>query len=234
VQINDSPGLFQDMEHGQKTLVDPRFREKFLDLTTAKGVKGVMIWNVGPTGYAANIALRKLDDFRGKKFRVLASKVEIEAMNRIGATGVPLDFAEVAGALQNKTLDGARSSVVVMAPMKFYGSAKYLTTVADSMIPVGGYVSMAWMQKLPADLQKIVIDTAKVDEDWVFKRSIDANEYMTKAWKDGGGEVLALSPEDRAEFMRRVSAVADEIYGKDPVLSEMYALYKEVAQSHRK
>jgi TRAP-type C4-dicarboxylate transport system substrate-binding protein len=234
VQINDAPGLFQDMEHGQKTLTDPRFHDKFLDLTTAKGAKGLMIWNVGPTGYAASTPLRKLEDFRGKKFRVLASKVEIEAMNRIGATGVPLDFSEVASALQSKTLDGARSSVVVMAPMKFFGMAKYLTTVADTMIPVGGYVSMAWMEKLPADLRKIVIDTAKIDEDWVFRRSVDANEYMTKAWKDGGGEVLALSPEDQAEFMKRVSAVADEIYGKDPVLGEMYQLYKEVAQSHRK
>ena len=234
VQINDAPGMFQDMEHGQKTLTDPRFRDKFLDLTTAKGVKGLMIWNVGPTSYASSSPLRKLDDFRGKKFRVLASKVEIESMARIGVTGVPLDFSEVAAALQSKTLDGARSSVVVMAPMKFFSSAKYLTTVADTMIPVGGYVSMAWMDKLPADLRKIVIDTAKVDEDWVFRRSVDANVYMTKAWRDGGGEVLTLPPEDQAEFMRRVSAVADEVYGKDPVLGEMYQLYKQVAQSHRK
>jgi C4-dicarboxylate-binding protein DctP len=234
VQVGDAPGLFQDMEHGQKTLTDPRFHDKFLNVTTAKGIKGVMIWNVGPTQYASSSPLRRLDDFRGKKFRVLASKVEIESMARLGATGMPLDFSEVVQALQSKTLDGARSSVVVMAPMKFFNVAKYLTTVNDTMIPVGGWVSTTWLDKLPADLRTAVIETAPIDEQWVFEASVKANEYFTKEWKESGGEVLALPPEDQAEFMKRVSAVADEVYGKDPVLGEMYALYKEVAQSHRK
>jgi len=234
VQVGDAPGLFQDMEHAQRTLTDPRFHDKFLELTAPKGIKGLMIFNVGPTAYASSSPIRKLDDFRGKKFRVLASRVEIESMNRVGATGVPLDFAEVVAALQSKTLDGARSSVVVMAPMKFFGSAKYLTTVNDTMIPVGGYVSVPWLDKLPADLRTAVIETAKIDEDWVFRDSVNANDYMLKVWRDGGGEVLELPPADQAEFMRRVSAVADEVYGKDPVLGEMYQLYKQVAESHRK
>jgi C4-dicarboxylate-binding protein DctP len=234
VQVGDAPGLFQDMEHAQKTLTDPRFHDKFLNVTTAKGIRGVMIWNIGPTAYASSSPLRKLDDFRGKKIRVLASKVEIESMARIGVTGVPLDFSEVTTALQNKTLDGARSSVVPMTPMKFYNAAKYLTTVNDTMIPIGGWVSTAWLEKLPADLRAIVLETAPIDEQWVFEASVEANERLTKEWKESGGEVLQLPPEDQAEFMKRVSAVADEVYGKDPVLGEMYQLYKEVARSHRK
>jgi TRAP-type C4-dicarboxylate transport system substrate-binding protein len=234
VQIADAPGLFQDMEHGQRTMTDPRFRDKFLELTTPKGVKGITLFNVGPTSYAANVPLRKLDDFRGKKFRVLATKVEVESMNRIGASGVPLDFAEVLAALTNRTLDGARSSIVVMGPMKFYTVTKYLTTVADTMIPVGGYVSMGWLGKLPPDLQTAVVDTGKELEDWVFKAAVEHNESGLKAWREAGGEVINLSPADQAEFMRRLSPVGDEVYGADPVLGEMYRLYKQVAESQRK
>ena len=234
VQIADAPGLFQDMAHGHKTLNDPRFRDKFLDLTTAKGMQGVMIWNVGPTTYSSVTPLRKLDDFRGKKFRVLASKVEIESMARLGATGMPLDFSEVIVALQSKVLDGARSSIVVMAPMKFYTVAKYLTTVSDTMIPVGCYASKIWLDKLPADLRQAVIETSNVDVDWLFEASVAANQHFTKVWAESGGEVIALPPADQAEFMKRVSAVAEEVYGKDPVLGEMYNLFKQVAESHRK
>ncbi|HEY5607255.1 MAG TPA: TRAP transporter substrate-binding protein, partial [Alphaproteobacteria bacterium] len=102
VQIIDAPGMFESIEHGQKTVTDPRFRDKYLELTTPKGLKGVTIYNYGPTSYASTSPLRKLDDFRGKKIRVLASKIEIEAMNRLGATGVPMDFSEVLPALQSK------------------------------------------------------------------------------------------------------------------------------------
>lgn len=234
VQIGDAPGLFQDMEHGQRTLTDPAFREKFLELTTPKGVKGIAIYNVGPTAYASSTALRKLDDFRGKKFRVLASKVEVESMARLGASGVPLDFAEVLTALQNRTLDGARSSIVVMGPMKFYTVTKYLTNVNDTMIPVGGYVSMGWLGKLPADLQMAVVDTGKELEEWTFRLAVEHNKTGLTLWRESGGEVIDLAPADQAEFMHRLRNVADEVYGNDPVLGEMYKLYKQVAESHRK
>jgi TRAP-type C4-dicarboxylate transport system substrate-binding protein len=234
VQIGDAPGLFQDMEHGQRTLTDPRFRDRFVDLTTPKGVKGITLYNVGPTAYAASVPLRKLDDFRGKKFRVLASKVEVESMARVGAAGVPLDFAEVLAALTNRTLDGARSSIVVMGPMKFYTVTKYLTNVNDTMIPVGGYVSMAWLGKLPADVQKAVVDTGKELEEWTFRVAVEHNRNGLNLWRENGGEVIDLPPADQAEFMRRLKNVADEVYGNDPVLGEMYRLYRQVAESHRR
>jgi TRAP-type C4-dicarboxylate transport system substrate-binding protein len=234
VQIADAPGLFQDMAHGQRTLTDPRFRDRYLDLTVAKGVKGITLYNVGPTSYAANTALRKLDDFRGKKFRVLATKVEVESMSRIGASGVPLDFAETLAAITNRTLDGARSSIVVMGPMRFVTVTKFLTNVNDTMIPVGGYVSLAWLGKLPADLQKAVIDTGKELEEWTFQTSVEHNKRGLVTWRENGGEVIDLPPADQAEFMRRLRTVADEIYGTDPVLSEMYTIFKQVADAQRK
>jgi C4-dicarboxylate-binding protein DctP len=234
VQIADAPGLFTDIQHGHRTLTDPRFRDKFLELTTPKGIKGISLWTAGPTSYAATTPLRKLDDFRGKKLRVLATKVEVEAMNRIGASGAPLDFAEVLAAITNRTLDGARSSIIVMNPMKYYTVTKYLTTVGDTMIPVAGYVSMAWYNKLPADLQKAVVDAAKEYEPWVLTAVIEHNENGLKAWREGGGEVINLPPADQAEFLRRLSTVADEVYGTDPVLGDMYKLFKQVAEAQRR
>ena len=65
VQVADAPGFFTDMAHAQRALTDPRFRDKYLDLTVAKGVKGITLYNVGPTSYASNTPMRKLEDFRG-------------------------------------------------------------------------------------------------------------------------------------------------------------------------
>ena len=233
MQVIDAPGMFESTEHGQKTVTDPRFRDKYLDLTTSKGLKGVTIYNWGPTQYATTSPIRKLDDFKGKKFRVLASKVEIELMNRLGATGVPMDFPEVLPALQNKVLDGVRSSIVVMGAMKFFAVTKYITTVNDTMVPLGAWVSVAWLNKLPADLQKIVLDTGREMDDAVYKICLEYDGRAVQLWKDNGAEVIALPPADQAEFMRRVRTVADDVLGNDPALKEMYTLYKQVADSHR-
>jgi TRAP-type C4-dicarboxylate transport system substrate-binding protein len=233
MQVVDAPGLFENAAHGQKTVTDPRFRDKFLDLTTSKGLKGVTIYNWGPTQYASNSPLRKLDDFKGKKFRVLASKVEIEVMNRVGATGVPMDFTEVLPSLQNKTLDGVRSSIVVMGAAKFFSVTKYITTVNDTMVPLGAWVSVAWFDKLPADLQKIVTDAGREMDEAVYKLCLEFDSRAVQLWKDNGAEVIALPQADQAEFMRRVRTVADDVPGGDPALKDMYNLYKDVAESHR-
>jgi C4-dicarboxylate-binding protein DctP len=234
VQVADAPGIFQNEAHGQRTFTDPRFRDKYLDLTVAKGVKGIAIYNVGPTAYATVTPVRKLDDFRGKKLRVLATKVEVESMSRIGAAGVPLDLAEVLPAITNRTLDGARSSVVVMAPMKYFTVTKYMTNVHDTMIPVAGYVNLAWLNKFPADVQKAVVEIGRELEQITFERSMEHNQKGLDMWREGGGEIINLSPADQAEFMARLRNVADEVYGKDPVLAEMYGIFKQVADSHRK
>lgn len=234
MQIVDTPGLYDDMEHGHKVMTDPAFRDRFLEINTARGLKGISIYNYGPTAYASTTPLRRIEDFRGKKIRVLATRVEIEAMARLGASGVPMDLAEVLPALQTRVIDAVRSSMVVMGAGKYFSVAKTITDVQDAMIPIGVWVSTLWFNKLPPDLQKIVVDVGRDTEDPIFRLSLDFDQRGAQMWRDNGAEVIKLSTEDRAEFMRRVRSVADEVMGNDPQLKDMYGLLKNVAERHRK
>jgi C4-dicarboxylate-binding protein DctP len=234
VQVLDAPGLFDSFEHAQKTLTDPRFREQFLNLTAAKGLTGATLYMYGPTGYPTLSPVRKLEDFRGKKFRVLATKVEIAVMAQVGATGVPIDMAEVLPALQNKVIDGVRSNIAVTGAQKFFTIAKYITNVKDSWIALAGYASTVWLDKLPADLRKTVLDVGKELDDETYKLAVEFDKGAVKLWQDNGAEVIELPAADQAEFMRRARAVAEEILGGDPALKDFYTLFREVADSHRK
>jgi TRAP-type C4-dicarboxylate transport system substrate-binding protein len=121
-----------------------------------------------------------------------------------------------------------------MGAGKYFSISKFITDVQDSMIPIGAWVSVVWLDKLPADLQKMVLDTGREMDDIAYKISVDFDNRAAQLWKDNGAEVIRLSPQDQAEFMRRVRSVADEVMGNDPALKDMYNLYKEVADSHRK
>ncbi len=232
--VTDAPGLFDTLEHGHATFTDPEFHDPFLAAGVAKGVKGVSFWNYGPTSYASTVPLRRLDDFKGKKIRVLASAIETGIMKELGAAGVPMDFAEVLPAMQNKTLDAVRSNAAVMAGMKFFTVTKFITNVRDTMIPCAGMVSTAFLGKLPADLRKAVEDVGRDIESDMLRVAKRFDDNAVQLWRDGGAEIIDLPPADKAEFMKRARSIGDHVLGDDPQTKEFYALLKRLAEKHRK
>ena len=159
--VPDAPGVFDDLMHASRALQNPMFREKFIRVADDKGLRVISLWVHSGSSYASLSPIRKLDDFRGKKIRVLATKVETELVSRLGATGVPVDFAQLLPALQQRTVDAARSSLSVMGGMKFYTVTKYATVVNDGFIPLVTFVSAKFYDKLPKDLQKVLYDAGR-------------------------------------------------------------------------
>lgn len=231
-QVLEVPGVFNSDAHAHKTITDPRFRDKFLNMATKKGVKGVSIWMYGPTSYASLTPVRKLGDFKGLKFRVLATKVETEVMARLGATGVPMPYSETLPALQRKLIDGIRSNITVMAATKHFTEAKFITVVNDTYIPCIGFVSMAFYNKLPRELQQAVEDAGKAVESFMFKTAQDYGSRAEQKWRDGGAEVIRLSAADQTKFMETVAPIGDDVLGQRQDTKEMFELMKTVAKSH--
>jgi len=231
--VADAPGLFEDLDHATRALQTPAFRDRFVKLGADKGIMAISVWVQAGTAYAATAPIAKLDDFKGKKVRVLATKVETDLMNRYGATGVPVDFAELLPALQQRTVDGARSTIVVMAAGKFFTVTKYVTVVDDAFIPLVTFMSTAFYNKLPADLQKVVLDVGRDVERKMLAPTAKLNQATEKAWTDHGGEVLRFSAADHAEAMRRAKPVGDEVIGTNPDTQALYALLKDVAHKTR-
>lgn len=235
-QALDVPGLFDNMEHAHKTFTDPKVRDAFFALGQNRGMTGVTVFCVGPTSYATkDKPLRKVADFRGLKFRVLATKIEIGVMDAVGATGVPMPFEEIVPAIQNGMIDGARSNIIVTAGLKHYTVAKYITLVDDTMIATFGFLSTAFVDKLPADLRKIVIETGNEMSEVGYKSSVEFDAKAAQLWRDGGAEVILLPPEEKAEFMRRAKAVAEAELRNNPDAKtrELYTLLTETAEKYR-
>jgi TRAP-type transport system periplasmic protein len=232
--VTDAPGLFDSIEHGHRTFTDPEFRETYLNAGLAKGVKGISVWNYSPTSYASLTPIRRLDDFRGKKVRVLATPVELGIMKELGATGIPMDYAETLPALQNRTLDAQRSSIVVMGSSKHYTVTKFITIVQDTMIPCGAIASMAFLNKLPADLRQAVEQAGKDTEEPMLKIALDYDRRAEQLWKENGAEIIQLPPADKTEFMKRARAVGEQVLLGDPATKDLFETLKRVAEKHRK
>lgn len=233
-QVLDTPGVFEDMDHARRTITDPEFWDAFLSLGEQKGLVGVSLFIYSPTSWATREPLRDLEDFQGLKLRVMASEMEREATGGLGATAVPIDFSEVVPALQQGTVDGMKSGMSAFTAIKVYDVVKYATLTHEAIIPEVMMVSKMWFDRLPPDLQKILVEEGKAIEPGLYEYTVKAQEEAKKIWEENGGEVIEFSADERARMMKELSTVADEVLGNAPKVSEMYQLLVRTADKHRR
>ncbi|WP_029060015.1 TRAP transporter substrate-binding protein [Stappia stellulata] len=230
-QIADAPGLFRDIDHANETLQDPEFRDVYLNLAEDVGVKGISVWVYDTTSFATVEPVNELSDLGGRKMRVLASDTEMTIMEDLGAVPVSMPFTDVVPSLQQNTIDGVRTSPIMMSAFKTQTAAKYLTATDDGTIAIAGLVNSAFFDRLPEDLKQVVLEAgveAEVEmRDFVKKRQAAAQS----AWIEAGGEVGALSDRDREKLLE-INRNASEQTLAIGNLKEFFELLKTVSQSH--
>lgn len=234
-EVTEAPALFTGYDHAYRTYQDPKFRAAFLNKAKAKGIVGVAIWPHSPTSIASTSPIRTLADMKGRKIRVLATKIEQGIMAEFGATGVPIPFEETMTALQSRTVDGVRSSMVVTGAMKYFTVTKFIVQTNETITATGLWVSTKFLDKLPADLQKAVHDTGVGLEKTGTEIGKKAYAAAEKVWVDGGAEVVKWSAEDQAEFIRRLGPLAEDTFGKasDAGTREVWTVFKDAAARNR-
>jgi TRAP-type C4-dicarboxylate transport system substrate-binding protein len=233
-QVPDAPGLFDDVSHAHRALNDPEFFGKYSQLAANRGIKMASLYVYGPTSFASKKPIRTLADFKGQKVRVLATKMESALVGSFGAAGVPMPYSEVLPGLQRGTIDGVRSSIIVMGGSKFFTVTKFITVVESGMIPSTVLLSEAWLKKLSAEQRKTVETSLKDMSQWNTNTAADFGKRAEKLWKDNGAEVIRLSDADQKKFMDTVRPLGDQFLGANPKTKDMFALLKAAAARTKK
>ena len=71
--------------------------------------------------------IAKVEDFDGLKLRVIPNPVFLETFKAFKANPVPMNFGELYGALENKTVDGQENPYSVILSNKFFEVQKYVS-----------------------------------------------------------------------------------------------------------
>jgi TRAP-type C4-dicarboxylate transport system substrate-binding protein len=228
-QVTDAPGFFRDMDHAHAVISRPKFRDMLLDLAKSKGIQGTSLCVYGPTTVATIKPAKSVADLKGLKVRILASDLERASVEAMGMSGVPMDFTEVLQAFQNGTLDAVRTSMVVMGGMKFYNTAKFLVKEQTGMILTGTWVSQSWLNGLPAELKKVVLDMGRdlAQPGTDIAKEMEAN--MQKAWTDAGVTVTELAPDQKKALFASVQPVGEKVLGGNPKTADAWKALQAAA-----
>jgi TRAP-type C4-dicarboxylate transport system substrate-binding protein len=229
-EIMASPGLIQNMAHGQRLAADPAVQKLILGLGANKGLRGLGLFLAEPNEIIARSPIRRLADFKGKKLRIFASDFQSVALQRLGATPVAMTLGDVLPAIQQGAIDGAYAGVQVFTGMHFFDAAKAVTLVDQPAIFLVAEVNAKWLDSLPADLREIVVHDAAAQAVAINPVAVDILEKAHKGWTEHGGEFIKLPADEQAKFLDLLSSVGDDVSVKKPAVHEAYETVKQAAQ----
>lgn len=227
------PFMFKSRDQATRAVQDPAVFDKAMTLLESKGIVGVMIGGQADGKYIAREPLRKLSDFNGKKMRVNATDAERERMKRLGATAVPMGLAEMITSLQSGVIDGTMSGISIHVNFNLHTVSKVLLVTNDTMLVSYAALSKKWLDTLPDDLRKTVVETIRGMKPTFIKFSDQEDATLTKKWRDRGGSFIEWSDADMAEFRKRVGSVGQDVTAKNPTLNAYYKEVKAVSDKHQ-
>src|SRR5579864_1783587 len=232
-EVLAAPGLLDSRAHGERLAAQPDVVKTILSLGADKGLHGIGLFIALPSALIAKTPIRHLADLKGKKIRVTASKLQLEAFWRLGASPVALSTGDVLPALQQGTIDGSVSGITVFNAMHFQDAAKYVTEIGQPAIFLVVEVSKRWYEALPKDLQAIVDRDGAAASIAVNAPSAALFEKARKSWTDNGGELIGLPADERAEMMKTLSSVGEDVTKPKPQLYEAFKLVSDAAKQTR-
>ncbi len=165
------PFIFKNEAHFWWFLAQPQ-AEDFVKALEEKGLKKIGYIDSGSRNLFTQKPVKTPADMKGQKIRVMASPVMVKTMEAMGATGVPVAWAELYTALQTGVVDGAENNHPSVVSKKFYEVSKYYTLDEHMRIPDLIVMSMKLYNSLN-DQQKAA----------VMQAGALTQAYMRGAWK---------------------------------------------------
>ena len=132
----------------------------FLEQT---GMRNLAFAEVGFRNFTNNVRpIRTPADMKGMKIRVQETPLYVNMVKALGANPTPIAWTETYTALQTRVVDGQENPVPTILMAKLHEVQKYITL--DGHVYGVDYfaVNEKFFQSLPADLQYILLDSAKI------------------------------------------------------------------------
>jgi TRAP-type C4-dicarboxylate transport system substrate-binding protein len=230
--VFSTPMLFRDDANAIATVHDPAIEQTMFDMAAPKRMVGIALMVLGASDYGSKNAIMQLSDFSGKKLRINGTALERAKMAKLGATGIGMPLSEVMPALDQGTIDGAISTLSVFVSFKMNDLVKVITVTNDTFIIGMAVVSKSWLDTLPPDLQKIVIDSGRNLEMKAQAWNTDFIKQLGDQWTALGGTVHMLPPDDLAKMKTLLDPVGDETAKDQPAVLEMLQKVRAAANNN--
>jgi TRAP-type C4-dicarboxylate transport system substrate-binding protein len=109
---------------------------------------------------------------------------------------------------------------------------KVVTVTNDTFIISIAVISKSWLDTLPPDLQKIVVDAGASIQPKTQQWEIDFTKKLKRDWEALGGTVHTLPVEDLATMKTKLDPVGDSATKNQLAVHDMLQMVRAAAAKH--
>ena len=225
--VFEMPYLVKDRKHMAKIEKD-LFWPKLAPEAEKKGLTVIAVWENGYRHITnSKHPINKPQDLQGIKLRVPEGKWRVKMFQTYGANPSPMKFSEVFTALQTGVMDGQENPFTQIYSAKFQEVQKFLSLTGHVYTPAYVTVGAKKWATLPADVRKILEDTAKETQAFVYAQAEkDENDLLGKLKAAG----MQVNTPDKDAFVAASRPVYDEfareVAGSKEIIDRAIALGK--------
>jgi len=177
-----------------------------------KGLRVLAVWENGYRHITNSKRPIKVPaDLKGIKLRVPEGKWRVKMFEAYGANPSPMKFSELFTALQTGVMDGEENPFTQIYSAKLQEVQKYLSLSGHVYTPAYLTVGRTKWESLPPDVRKILEDTAKETQAWVYEVAAkDDNDLLGKLKQSG----MQANDVDKDAFVAASKGIYEE-FGKE-------------------
>ena len=213
IQAFDIPYLFRDDRVIDKVMLDPILNARLRkDVLKATGGTVRLIGMSGDHGWRSfftKVPVKKAADLKGVKVRTIESPITMELARSLGANPTPIPWQELYTSLATGIVHGTKNSLSDIVDMSFTDFLKHGVLDRHTYIIFFWWMNDPWLQKLPDDLKKVVMDG-------YYAMTTTCNGLIDslmlpkfKKWEKIGGTLYIPTEAEKATFLPGQKAVAD-------------------------
>lgn len=194
VDVFNMPFVFRDIPHMRKVIDGPVGDELLAKVSASPARLIGLAWmDGGSRSLYTKKPVRKPDDLKGQKIRMMGNPLFVDTMNAMGGNGISMAYGEVFTALQTGVIDGAENNPPSMFTSNHYtAGAKYYTQTHHLIIPEILVMSKVAWDRLGKEDQALVKKLgreAQMDQRVLWDKSVE--EYSAKL-KAAGVEFITI------------------------------------------
>lgn len=177
-----------------------------------KGLKVLAVWENGVRHITNNKRpIKTPEDLKGIKLRVPEGKWRVKMFQDYGANPSPMKFSELFTALQTGVMDGQENPFTQIYSAKLHEVQKYLSLSGHVYTPAYLTVGTRKYGSLPEDVRKVLEDTAKETQAYVYAEAEKAETDLLTKLKQAGIQVNEV---DKNAFIAASKDIYEE-FGKE-------------------
>ena len=209
----EMPYLVKDRGHMQK-IEKAIFWSKLEPAAEVKGLKILAVWENGYRHITnSKHPIVTPEDLKGIKLRIPEGKWRLRMFQAYGSNPSPMKLSEVFTALSTGVMDGQENPLTQIWSQKFQEVQKYLSLTGHVYTPAFVAVGAKRWASLPADVRKIIEDTAKETQAFVYERAKKDDDELVGKFTAAGVKVNQV---DKDAFIAASKGIYDEFGSEVP------------------